>query len=484
MTDLMFGVGSAEARSKAVGGGVAVNVLKEQRGKSEVSIYPRPGVKQWADFESAGVRGAVVVKDAGTGDFLYHVAGTELRKIDATGTKTDLGSLTTSTGRVYMRDNGVELGIVDGQNFYALTLADDTFATRTLPSGVHPSHISYSQGFFYINDIDTGDIYHNEDSFDTTSWNSLDQSNAEYAPDDLLAIHDISGNILMLGSGTLEVWTYTGNINFVIGPIPGMTYDFGIAAKDSFAKATDSGFFLARDKGGGLQAVMITRGTQAKAIGEPDVIGEWSRYSKASDATGLAVNIEGHPLYIINFPTAKATWVYDATISAGSAWSKWESYDEFAASRGRFFAEHALFFNDKQYFTSYEDGGLYEVSTSHKSDNGDPIIMTADAPELMGKYGENRRHNYVRLYMETGHGLSDEDAQGHNPKIRLGYSDDHGHTWIWRQWTSFGKIGEYDKEVKFRSLGSSKHRKYRVQVSDPVECAIVNPCYLSVDNEA
>lgn len=481
MTALMFGVGAAEARSKAAGGGVAVNVLKEQRGKKELALFPRPGFTNWADFEDAGCRCAIKVIVDGE-EYTYAVHNKNLRKIDKNKTITDLGDLGTSSGRVYMRSNGTEIGIVDGVNFYALTLATDALATRTLPAGVNPTHIAYAWGFFLINDKNSGDIYHNENSYDTTSWNVLDQSNAEYAPDDILALHDVSGNIPIFGEETTEIWTYTGALSFVFGAIPGMTYNYGIAAKDSFASIADAGFFLARDAGGGLQVVMLSRGVQAEPIGDPDVIGEISRYSTVEDATGLGLNIEGHPLYILNFPSEDVTWVYDASIKAGSPWCKWESYDQFDSSRGRFFAEHAVFFNDKQYLTSYEDGGLYEVSTSIYSDNGDPLIATVDALEI-NQGGKYYPHKYVNLFMETGHGLSDSAAQGHDPKVRLGYSDDHGHTWTWRDWQSIGKVGEYQKQVKFRCLGSTKHRKYRVQISDPVEWALMSPSFVAIGNE-
>jgi hypothetical protein len=331
------------------------------------------------------------------------------------------------------------------------------------------------RGFFYINDVGTGDVYHHQDSFDTTTWNSLDQSNAEYSPDELLAINDVSDNVLMLGARSTEVWIYTGGINFVISPVQGLTYEFGIAAKHSFAKVSDAGFFLARDGGGGLQAVMLERGTQINPIGELDVIGEWSRYSRVDDAIGTTINLEGHPLWVLSFPTANKTWVYDHSISYGSRWSVWENYDEYYSSRGRFFVQDSFFFAGNQYMTSYEDGGLYEVGTEYRTDDGLPLILTADS-QVIDHRGEYRHHSSVRVAVDTGHGLSDQSLQGHDPKLRLGYSDDHGNTWHYRQWTSIGKQGQYDKEVEFRSLGRTRHRKYRVQVSDPVSFAILNPC--------
>ena len=261
MEDLFFGFRSNEGRTKIAGGGLAINVLKEQRDKKQYTLGPRPGFAKKAQLTGQGCRGSLVVSGA-----LYSVHGYSVYKTDESLNSVLIGSLTTNVGKVYLRSNGFSVGVVDGANFYDIGLTTDTLVTRTLPAGVLPTHIGYSQGFFYINDAGTGDVYHHQDSFDTTTWNSLDQSNAEYSPDTLLAIHDVSDNVLMLGEKTTEVWIYTGGINFVISPVQGLTYEFGIAAKYSFAKVSDAGFFLARDGGGGLQAVMMERGTQINPI--------------------------------------------------------------------------------------------------------------------------------------------------------------------------------------------------------------------------
>ena len=478
MIGLYFGYGASDARELYAGSSKATNCLKEQRGKREVALYRRPGTERKRSTSAFYTRGILSLDEV-----IYQICDDTFYRLDADFDPTVIGTINTSDGRVYMRSNGFSIGLVDGQDFWDYNLTTLAFVKRTLPDGVNPSHISYSQGFFYINDVNTGDVYHHEDSYDTSTWNSLDQSSAEYAPDNLLALADVSGSHLMLGKNNVEVWTYTGNINFVIEPVQGLTYNFGIAAKDSFASMTDAGFFLARDGGGGLQAVMMVRGTQAKPIGEQDVIGIWSRYSTVADATGFALNLEGHPLYILSFPSEDETWVYDDSISDGSRWCRWESYNETFTKRGRFVGDQTFLFNDKQYCASSYDGGIYEIGMELKTDDGQPIIVEAESQEISKPSGYFR-HNYVKVMVESGHGLADQSLQGHNPQIRLSYSDDHGHTWKHRDWKSIGKQGEFSAQVKFRGLGRSKHRRYKIQLSDPVKFVLVNPSYLSLDNEA
>jgi len=37
-----------------------------------------------------------------------------------------------------------------------------------------------------------------------------------------------------------------------------------------------------------------------------------------------------------------------------------------------------------------------------------------------------------------------------------------------------GKVGQYKKRVRFRMLGKSRERVYRIQISDPVKIVILS----------
>jgi hypothetical protein len=143
MDDLFFGFRSNEGRTKIAGGGIAINVLKEQRDKKQYTLGPRPGYAKKAQVTGVGCRGSLVV--SGT---LYTVHGYSVFKTDESLNSVRIGGISTNTGQVYMRSNGFSIGLVDGENFYDVSLSTDAVTTRTLPTGVRPSHIGYSQGFF------------------------------------------------------------------------------------------------------------------------------------------------------------------------------------------------------------------------------------------------------------------------------------------------------------------------------------------------
>jgi hypothetical protein len=73
--------------------------------------------------------------------------------------------------------------------------------------------------------------------------------------------------------------------------------------------------------------------------------------------------------------------------------------------------------------------------------------------------------------MQTGVGLA--SGQGSDPKAMLQWSDDGGHTWSNEQWASIGKIGERLARVRWRRLGRSRDRVFKVTITDPVRVVIL-----------
>lgn len=60
-----------------------------------------------------------------------------------------------------------------------------------------------------------------------------------------------------------------------------------------------------------------------------------------------------------------------------------------------------------------------------------------------------------------------------DPQAILDWSDDGGRTWSNEHWVSIGKIGEYQQRAKWRRLGSSRNRTFRLTITDPVPVEIM-----------
>jgi hypothetical protein len=67
-----------------------------------------------------------------------------------------------------------------------------------------------------------------------------------------------------------------------------------------------------------------------------------------------------------------------------------------------------------------------------------------------------------------------------DPQIILSWSDDGGLTWSNEYAISMGPMGAFKTLVRWRRLGRSRQRVYRVKVTDPVQVTLYN-AYLQVE---
>jgi hypothetical protein len=73
--------------------------------------------------------------------------------------------------------------------------------------------------------------------------------------------------------------------------------------------------------------------------------------------------------------------------------------------------------------------------------------------------------------MEQGTGLV--TGQGSNPQIMLQVSRDGGFTYGNEMWTSFGRMGEYNKRAEWRRLGVSRNFVFKFRITDPVKVILI-----------
>ena len=59
-----------------------------------------------------------------------------------------------------------------------------------------------------------------------------------------------------------------------------------------------------------------------------------------------------------------------------------------------------------------------------------------------------------------------------DPVIIMQHSDDGGNTWSSQRTTPIGRAGKYNTRARFRRLGRSRERVYRIVISDPIKVTI------------
>jgi hypothetical protein len=229
-------------------------------------------------------------------------------------------------------------------------------------------------------------------------------------------------------------------------------------------------FWLGRDRRGeGI--VYRANGYTGVRISTHAVEWQIQQYDDISDAIAYTYQQDGHSFYVLVFPSANTTWVYDA---ATQAWHERAGFTDGNFTRHRGNCQMA--FNNKVVIGDFENGNIYAFDLDDFSDNGgiQKWLRTWRAlPTGTNNLRRTAQHT-LQLDCESGVGLN--LGQGSDPQVMLRFSDDGGHTWSNEHWKSMGKIGEYYKRVLWRRLGMTtklRDRVYEVSGTDPVKIAIM-----------
>jgi hypothetical protein len=229
-------------------------------------------------------------------------------------------------------------------------------------------------------------------------------------------------------------------------------------------------FWLGRDRRG-QGIVYRANGYTGVRISTHAVEWQIQQYADLSDAIAYTYQQDGHSFYVLIFPSANTTWVYDA---ATQAWHERAGFVDGAFTRHRSNCQMA--FNNKIVVGDFENGNIYSFDLDDFSDNGSIQKWLRTWRAL--PTGQNNLHrtaqHMMQLDCESGVGIN--LGQGDDPQVMLRWSDDGGHTWSNEHWASMGKIGQYYKRVIWRRLGMTvklRDRVYEVSGTDPVKIAIM-----------
>jgi hypothetical protein len=305
---------------------------------------------------------------------------------------------------------------------------------------------------------------------DGTSIDPLEFVSTEGSPDGLIAVVSNFREVWAFGTNSIEVWYDSGATDFPLQRIQGAFNELGCAAPYSVAKMDNGLFWLGRDRRGeGI--VYRANGYTGIRISTHAVEWQIQQYDDISDAIAYTYQQDGHSFYVLVFPSANTTWVYDA---ATQAWHERAGFTDGNFTRHRGNCQMA--FNNKVVIGDFENGNIYAFDLDDFSDNGgiQKWLRTWRAlPTGQNNLRRTAQHT-LQLDCESGVGLN--LGQGSDPQVMLRFSDDGGHTWSNEHWKSMGKIGQYYKRVIWRRLGMTtklRDRVYEVSGTDPVKIAIM-----------
>jgi len=455
------------ARSVNAADARMVNLFPEivpEAGKEPAFLNRAPGLKLEFTVGTGPVRGLWVL--AGN---LYVVSGSQLYKVTSNYVVTLIGTVSGNSGPVSMSDNGTQLFIAcNGPSFIYNSLTN-VFQQITDPDFPGAVTVGYLDGYFVFNEPNSQKIWVTA-LLEGTLVDPLDFASAEGSPDGVVGIIVDHGQLWVYGTNSIEVWYNSGNADFPFSRIQGAFNELCCAAAYSIAKMDNGLFWLGKDaRGQGM--VYRANGYSGQRISTHAVEWHIQQYGNLSDAIGYTYQQDGHSFYVLIFPSADTTWVYDV---ATQAWHERAGFANGDFTRHR--SNCQAFFGSNVLVGDYQNGNVYSFDLDDFSDNGSIQKWLRSWRALPTGQNNLKRtaHHSLQLDCETGVGLN--LGQGSDPEVMLRWSDDGGHTWSNEHWVSIGKIGEYYRRAIWRRLGMTlklRDRVYEVSGTDPVKIAIM-----------
>lgn len=484
------------ARSVNAADNRMVNLFPEvipEGGKEPAFLNRAPGLRLLTTCGVGPVRGMWHL-----GDYGYVVSGTELYKVTLSWVATKIGDVS-GVGPVSIADNGTQIFIACNGPSYIYNSNTLAFAQISDPDFPGAVTVDYLDGYFVFNEPNSQRIWVTS-LFDGTSIDPLDFASAEGSPDGLVSLIIDHREAWLFGTNSVEVWYDAGLADFPLARIQGAFNEIGCAAAYSVAKL-DNGLFWLGSDARGKGVVYRANGYTGQRVSTHAVEWHIQQYANISDALAYTYQQDGHAFYVLVFPSANTTWVFDV---ATGAWTERAGLynGEFTRHRGNC----QMAFGGEIVIGDFENGNVYAFDLDVFADNGQMqkwLRSWRALPTDQNNLKRTAQHT-LQLDCETGVGLNDvnwtdtyyliteDDAflltetgeylvsvQGNDhvyPQVMLRWSDDGGYTWSNEHWNSMGAIGAYGTRVIWRRLGMTtklRDRVYEISGTDPVKVSIV-----------
>jgi hypothetical protein len=532
------------ARSVNAADAKMINLFPEivpEGGLEPAFLNRAPGLKFLQSVGTGPIRALWAHQTNGT-DF-YVVSGTEVYKLTSmTSIPMKIGDVS-GTGPVSIADNGAVLFFAcngPSYTYYEPTGEFNQITDANFPGAVT---VGYLDTQFIFNEPNSQRIWsvdtidpNNGDYIYPLVFDPLTFSSADGSPDGVVAINVDHRQLWVFGTDSTEVWYNAGLANFPLSPIQGAFNEIGCVAAFSIAKLDNTLFWLGTDpRGQGI--VYRANGYGAARVSTHAIEYAIAQYGNIADALAYTYQQEGHSFYVLTFPSANATWVYDV---ATQAWHERAGWENGVFTRHR--SNCQCNFGGNIIVGDFENANIYMFDLDVYADNGrvqkwlrswralpqgtntlkrttqHSLQLECEAGVgLNGSTSIYQGSEFIYLLAENGEFLVTENdefltgvtpvfegpeyfyllteddrflitenddylvgtmpvTQGADPQIMLRWSDDGGHTWSNEHWSSMGKIGQYYRRVFWRRLGMTlklRDRVYEISGTDPVKIDIM-----------
>lgn len=419
-----------------------------------------PGLVTFCDLgTNAPIRGAHNAE----GLFLV-VSGNSLFSVSPKGVATNLGTIP-GVGRVSMAHNqitgGNQIAIANGLSGYVYDTVKGTLSQITDPSFVGAICFDYIDS--YIAGVEPGKRFWFTSALaDATSYNTLDQYEAEGAPDPIVGLIVTHREVWVMGSRTIEPFIDDGTATGTFQRAYGMVMERGLASTFAMALLDNSVFWLGNDgvvyRAMGYQPVRVSTFPIEEAIAECNI----------AQAFAFTFEDEGHKVFYLTFPDGM-TWGFDV---ASGEWHRRQSY-----GLRRWRLNTLTNWNGGWYGGDYSNGKIYALDWNTQSENGS-ILEKRRVTGYLSDDGNRIVVDGLLLTIETG------EPSAQDTSIDLRYSKDGGRNWSdWRK-LDMGSTGSFMKKLQARRLGIGSQWVFDMRVTDPVKADILAASIMTEPTES
>lgn len=296
---------------------------------------------------------------------------------------------------------------------------------------------------------------------DLSLWPVLSFASASGSENNVVAIATLHRELWIFDSEHIEVWDNLGTANFAFGRNQSIFIEWGCAARQSVSKGNNKLYWLGQSSTGGV-VVLTTQNYVPVMISTDGINYQMSTYSKVDDAIGFLYQQEGHEFYVLTFPTAGVTWVYDTNTQA---WHQRQS--NISGSQTRWLPSCYSRAYNKCLVGDSQTGNIYYLDMTNFTENGTPIQRTMQSHP----YYESG----VWIYCDRLQVDMDETSPSSGNTLNLYVSRDGGRTFGTAKPNSLAGSGTMlsGPRIYWSRLGQAKTFVFKIQTSMNALCVLL-----------
>jgi hypothetical protein len=296
------------------------------------------------------------------------------------------------------------------------------------------------------------------------AFDPLDIAGKTGGADNIATLAAIHGELWLIGVLSSEIWANTGAADFTFGRIQGAFIDHGCVAPYSLSQQDVFLFWLSQDDQG-KGVVVKTQGYSVERISTHAIERDIQSYPKIDDAIGYCYQQQGHAFYVLTFPSADKTWVYELGTGLWHERNSIDSNGNLLRHRSNCFA----YAYGVELVGDYQNGRIYNMTPDVYTDNGVAIPRIRTFPHVVE---DGKRLRYDRFVADMEVGQQPETVTSNPPQVMLRWSDTRGASYGNAIAQSMGSAGQFYTQPQWRRLGIARDRVFEMSWSAPAPTAL------------